>query len=230
MKTLNIIIAVFRLHRYGVYTRPLKLNIVGIRSESTTPNRFDDFIVVFFKDNNGKWVLKIYPATTDPGTYWLYNPMAPQGTAILAQGRYEGAYQIGYHRGQYQALVQTGGPLTILRDYDRNAVLDFNNGNPITGYFGINIHRVNSSGTTMKVDKYSAGCQVFQKIDDFNEFMRLCEAHKNLYGNRFTYTLIDTRAMKRTTKRHLMYGLIAASAIAGVGTALVLASNNGGIK
>jgi hypothetical protein len=32
-------------------------------------------------------------------------------------------------------------PITVLRDYDRNAILDFWNGKPETGMFGINIHR-----------------------------------------------------------------------------------------
>jgi hypothetical protein len=58
---------------------------------------------------------------------------------------------------------------------------------------GINIHRAAPSGTTQRVDKYSAGCQVFNSANDFAEFIAAAKKHSNLYGNSFTYTLIDER-------------------------------------
>ncbi|MFN4313300.1 MAG: hypothetical protein ACK4E0_03330 [Chitinophagaceae bacterium] len=193
-------------HTYEVYTRPYELNIIGIRSDSVESNRFDDEIHVFFKNNLGKWIHYLFPATTDPGTYWLQSPMHPQGTAILSQGQYLGAYQIGLHKGKYYALVQRR-PVSVLRDYDRNAVLDFMNGRPDTGMFGINIHRASVNGTTKDIDKYSAGCQVMANINDFNLFMQLCEKHRQLYGNSFTYTLMDKRAFARNEKKKLVISL-----------------------
>jgi len=215
---LALIINALRFKTYETYSRPYELNIVGIRSDSTLPNRFDDEIHVFFKNNSGKWIHYIFPATTDPGTYWLQNPMSPQGTAILKQGQYKGAYQIGLHRGKYYALVQRK-PVTVLRDYDRNAFLDFWNGKPETGMFGINIHRASVNGTTKSVDSYSAGCQVFANINDFNLFMQLCEKHKQLYGNSFTYTLIDKRAIAREQKKTMAVSL--AGIGAGLGAAII---------
>ncbi len=191
---------------YQVYSRPFELNIIGLRSESVIANRFDDEIHVFFKNNSGKWIHYFFPATTDPGTYWLKSPMHPQGTAILMQGQYRNCYQIGLHRGKYYALVQRA-PVTVIRDYDRNAVLDFMNGNPDTGLFGINIHRASVNGATLEVDKYSAGCQVFANANDFNGFMKLCENHRRLYGNNFTYTLIDKRAIARSQKKTAAFSL-----------------------
>ena len=195
-----------RLKTYEIYNKPYQLNIIGIRSVNTVPNRFDDEIHVFFKNNGNQWVHYIFPATTDPGTYWLKNPLNPQGTAILLQGQYQNSYQIGLHRGKYYALVQSK-PVTVLRDYDRNAILDFNNGKPETGMFGINIHHASVNGTTKTVDNYSAGCQVFANINEFNLFMQLCERHKQLYGNSFTYTLIDKRTIARHQRKTLAIGL-----------------------
>lgn len=185
---------------YKTFVRPFELNIVGIRANSTTPNQFDDTINVFFKNAQGVWVLQSFKATTDPGTYWLQNPLNAQGTAILKEGQYIGSHAIGLHRGKYNALVQQR-PVTVMRDYDRNAVLDFLNGKEDTGLFGINIHHAAGTGTTKTVDQFSAGCQVFANIDDFNSFMRLCELHRKLYGNEFTYTLIDQRAVDRNSKK-----------------------------
>jgi hypothetical protein len=216
---IGAIINALRLQTFEIYTRPFELNIVGIRADSTIPNRFDDEIHVFFKNNANQWIHYIFPATTDPGTYWLKNLMNPQGTAILMQGQYKGAYQIGLHKGKYYALVQRK-PITVLRDYDRNAVLDFYNGRKYTGMFGVNIHHASVNGTTKTVDRYSAGCQVFANINDFNLFMQLSEKHKQLYGNSFTYTLIDKRAIAREQKRNVAISLTGIGA--GLGAAFIV--------
>lgn len=209
---LAAIVQVLLNKTYQVYSRPFELNIVGVRGENTIANRFDDEIHVFYKNSSSQWVHFLFPATTDPGTYWLKSPMHPQGTAILMQGQYRNCYQIGLHRGKYYALVQRA-PVTVLRDYDRNAVLDFMNGRPDSGLFGINIHRASVSGVTLEVDKYSAGCQVFANTGDFNGFMQLCENHRRLYGNSFTYTLIDKRSIARSHKKTLVLSIAAGASL-----------------
>lgn len=210
---LSKIISILRSKRYQLYTRPYELNIVGLRAASTIANRFDDEIHVFYKTPTGNWFYHVFKATTDPGTYWLLNPMQPQGTAILSEGQYVHAYQIGLHRGQYPALVQSR-PVSIIRDYDRNAKLDFNNGQKTTGEYGINIHRAMVHGDTLHVDNWSAGCQVFENGEAFQLFMQWCNRHRNLYGNQFTYTLIDFRAVQRLARRRA--AIIAATAAFGL--------------
>ena len=64
------------------------------------------------------------------------------------------------------------------------------------GYFGINIHRSNPNNESKVVEKWSAGCQVFKKINDFFEFMDICNKAKNIWGNSFTYTLIKEEDLK----------------------------------
>ncbi|WP_291727512.1 hypothetical protein [Bernardetia sp.] len=194
---------------WKVNTRPYELNIVGLRSPSVRANKFDDTIYVFYYDAKGRVVEYNFPCTTDAGTFWLENPYTPKGTAILQQGQY--AYQIGLHQGRYKALVQKG-QVNIRRDYDRNAILDFYNGTLYTGYFGINIHHAKDVGTTKVVDRWSAGCQVFANIQDYNFFMSLCEKHRQLYGNHFLYGLIDMRAQQRTLARRTLYAGVALSA------------------
>jgi hypothetical protein len=209
---LSRIKAIISDYGYVLNTLPYQLNIVGLRGRSTESNQFDDEIHVFYKKQDGKWNYHVFPATTDPGTYWLNNPSYPKGTAILAQGQYENSYAIGRHKNMYPALVQVN-PVTVIRDYNRNAFLDFFNGEKQTGLFGINIHRAEQSGTTTVIGKYSAGCQVFQNAQDFENFMKLCQQHENMYGNRFTYTLIDFRAMTRITFKRI---ITAATLAAGV--------------
>jgi len=69
-----------------------------------------------------------------------------------------------------------------------------------------------SSGTTKTIDKYSAGCQVFQNADDFARFMTLCRKHTDLYRNSFTYTLIDFRAIARITVKRIIAGMTVVAA------------------
>ena len=200
---------------YQVFETPYKLNIVGVRANSTTPNKFDDKIYVFFKNDSNNWEGYGYPATTDTGTYWLKNPMSSGGSALLKEGQYIDAYKRGLHKGQYPALVQSK-PITIYRDYNRDAILDFNNGKETTGLYGINIHRASAYSPSEQVDKWSAGCQVFQSPTDFQHFINLVGKAEAKNGNSFTYTLIDERALNRKLKRYGVYiivGVVGLSAI-----------------
>lgn len=208
--------AILRSKKFKLFTRPYELNIVGLRSKNTIANSFDDEIHVFYKTDKNKWNYHIFKATTDPGTFWLMNPGNPQGTLILKEGQYRNAYAIGKHAGKYTALVQVK-PVSILRDYDRNAILDFKSGKTSRGIFGVNIHHARSVGSTFTIDKYSAGCQVFQNADDFETFMNLCQKHRSLYGNAFTYTLVDFRAVRRVIiKRVALAASLLVSAVLGL--------------
>jgi hypothetical protein len=177
---------------YQIYTRPFELNIVGVRSAKALQNRFDDTIHVFYKREDGQWLITSFKATTDPGTYWLKNPMNPKGTAILKPGQYKNSHCIGIHRGKYQALVQQN-TLTVCRDNNRNETIDWTVTRADTGIFGINIHRASINGVTESVDKHSAGCQVLASVEDFNLLMQLAFRHKKLYSNNFTYTLLNEK-------------------------------------
>jgi hypothetical protein len=202
-KNIRGLLSLMKSKGYQINDKPYQLNIVGVRSDANTPNKFDDKMYVFWNTENG-WEGKYFTITTDPGTYWLNNPMQPSGTAILKQGQYINSYKIGLHQGKYKALTQQK-PVTVIRDYDRNAILDFNNGKEDKGLFGINIHRANATGTTKTIDKYSAGCQVFENAEDFAKFLELAEKHNTMYGNNFNYTLVDERALNRAMKRKLVY-------------------------
>jgi hypothetical protein len=202
---------------FTVNQKPYFLNIWGFRANSQTPNAFDDEMHVFTNvgtERRPKWAYWVFKCTTDPGTYWLKNPMNEQGTAILNAGQYVDAYAIGLHRGKYKALVQIGA-VSVTRDYNRNAILDFNNGRIMRGLYGINIHRASQVGTTLVVDKYSAGCQVFKNIRDFDFFIQLCELHRSFHGNKFTYTLVDKRMEYRQTLKSVAIGGVLISLLVG---------------
>ncbi len=195
--TLTQLRAALNKKGFPVNNGEYELNIIGIRNDSAVPNSFDDSLCVFFKDEYGDEVLLSFPITTDPGLYWLHKPIQVEGTAILMEGHYPNAYRLGLHRGKYKALVQRGGKVTVIRDYNRDSRLDFTSAKKDTGFFGINIHRAKPHGATAIVDRWSAGCQVFQDAAHFDEFIELCEKSKLITEkNSFSYTLLNVNDVK----------------------------------
>ena len=163
------------------------INIIGIRSTLDIPDVFNDFIIVVCEGQ-----IKAWTVTTDPGTFWLNNPLNRLGTAVLKPDQYINCYSLGHHQGksEHPALVQTG-KVTVYRDNDRDNKSE--TGKEDTGMFGINIHRSNSNGRTMSIGKWSAGCQVFQKKSDHDQFLEVCSMYKQSLNNKFTYTLLEEK-------------------------------------
>ena len=171
---------------YEVFTDG-QINIVGVRSDNPISNSFDDHMHLVWVEN-GLWQHHKYRCTTDPGTFWLEHPMNANGTAILIPGQYEDVYKFDLHRGKYKALCQRGGRVKVWRDANKDSTLDWEddpNSDGRGGYYGINIHHAGTDSTN--VDKWSAGCQVFARMVDWNEAMSIWEASGK---DTFTYTLI----------------------------------------
>lgn len=165
------------------------LNIIGIRSKQSVANSFDDSLMCIFKKNN-EWVVNEYTITTDAGSYWLKNPIDKKGTALLVPDQYRGVYGLRKHNGKYKALCQSWGDVKVYRDNDNDIILDYDCETIDKGMFGINIHRSNPRTESTMVNKWSAGCQVFKKANEYNEFINDCETARNIWGNKFTYTLL----------------------------------------
>lgn len=157
---------------------------------------FDDEIAFFYYDDKGTLVGKIAEATTDPSAQYLKSPISgveQKGTAILKSGQYIDTYAIGMHRGKYEALIQTLKPVTVIRDNDRNALINYFAPTE-TGFYGINLHRASvGQNNSDVIGPYSAGCQVFRNETDFQLFMSMARKSRDMHGNKFTYTLIDER-------------------------------------
>ena len=176
---------------YKIFTNgDYNLNIIGVRTPSRIANSFDDEMHVCFKQN-GQWVEFVFPITTDPGTYYFENPMNVKGTAILVADQYRSVYKIDKHRGKYDALCQRNGKVRVYRDSNKDEILDHDPSTIDEGYFGINIHRSSPKGESKNVGVWSAGCQVFKNLCDYNLFMALCKKSAELYGDTFTYTLLE---------------------------------------
>jgi len=182
---------------YSYFTNgDYNVNIVGIRNSDTcdrVTNHYDDWMTLSYKIN-GEWKYHVWPITTDPGLYWMDHPLNNDGCAILVPNQYKGVYKIdGHGRSRYTALCQRLGSVKVYRDGDKDDIYDFNSATIDEGKFGINIHRSSAYNTTTEINKYSAGCQVFSNPDDFKVFMRIIKKSADEWGNKFTYTLIESK-------------------------------------
>ncbi len=173
------------------------VNIIGVRNSATgteVTNRFDDIMTISYKDENGEWHYNEYSCTTDPGDDWVDNPMLEIGVAILKPGQYRGSHKIRLHGGKYTALGQKKD-VTVYRDKNKDGKYDFDESSTTTGLYGINIHRATAleGKTSTYVDKWSAGCQVIANNDDWHEFLGICQEARAVWGNSFSYTLIESK-------------------------------------
>lgn len=175
---------------YHPYYQPYsdgRLNIVAIRRRPFKINSFNDDLFVFDNDK----ISENFKITTLPGQYWLTNLMNPKGCAILVDGFYENTWKLGKHKGQ-SALVQCND-VYVFRDKNRDCKFDLL-ANIEKGMFGINFHRAGKFSNL--VNSWSAGCQVFQKEDDFEKFLFFCEERKEIHKGLFSYLLLDESEIK----------------------------------
>ena len=172
------------------------VNIVGVRNSKTkgrVTNAFDDTLTISYKID-GEWQYHEFNCTTDPGSHWVENILNEKGVAILKPNQYRGSHKLDFHQGRYLALRQKSD-VTVYRDNDRDNNYDLNESKTDTGVFGINIHRATgrSGGKSIRVDKWSAGCQVIADNDDWHTFLGICQSAREIHGNSFSYTLIESK-------------------------------------
>ena len=171
------------------------VNIVGVRNDETNgrvTNAFDDCMTISYKVE-GEWKFHCFPCTTDPGTHWVENILNDRGVAILKPGQYRGSHKLRLHQGKYLALGQKKH-MKIYRDANLDGQYDLIEESVKDELIGINIHRATSraGGKSSRVDKWSAGCQVIADNDDWHEFLDICQAAREIHGNSFSYTLLES--------------------------------------
>lgn len=195
--TINDIALLMTNKKYAFFSKgEYNLNIIGVRASDTTVNEFNDALILVYKVEKENFMF-VYNFTTDPGLYWLKNPMTPYGAAILVPGQYRGVYKLAKHRNKYMALCQLGGNVNVYRDGNKDNRYDYNAKTIQSGMFGINIHRSHPLTHAELIDKHSAGCQVFQNVVNFNHLMNVANKALTLYPNSFTYTLIEEKDLPK---------------------------------
>lgn len=162
-----------RLYPFKIDRKKNPLIVVGIRGyykdSMGVPGVNDRGIyddAIFLYSSQG---MVAYNGNTDPSKERKGSGTgAIKGMAVLKPGAWF-AHVFGLHQGKYLALVQTGGPVTVIRDGDPPY--------QDSGYFGINIHK-GGVGTTG-----SEGCQTIYP-DQWTSFISLAmDQAKRFFGS-----------------------------------------------
>lgn len=198
-----------------------RINICGVRSDQgkVVTDKFDDLIIVTYKDSDKKGYIKQFPGTTDPGLYFIEKPMNPRGTIRMIPGFYENAYIPGLHF-DYRALRQHS-KIKFWLDNDKDK--EYDEGNIIDEICGANIHHGFNSP---RIGNNSAGCQVVWMTRDFNKLMFLVDCNiQNGHGELFHYGLFDeVEAIKKQPIIQLATKITIDSAIVDAEDKLYVAS------
>ena len=164
--------------------------IIGIRNPEDHPDKFDDKFYLM----KGQECIMDTSGTTNPGVKILkggFKSYNKYGAAIVEADRiYYNLWAYGLHRGRTPALRQIGAAITIYRDGDCDGKSE-EIGRRTSGYYGINFHpdqrNVNAEDKeSTRIGGWSAGCQVCDKIDDYNKFIEATKDQK-----RVTYAILN---------------------------------------
>jgi hypothetical protein len=162
--------------------------VLGVRSNEDQADKFDDKFYLF----EGETFLKMATGTTNPGVNCLknYDSLAGRkGAAIVkADEWYYEVWEYGLHKGKVIAYRQQKH-FKIVRDSDKDLKSE-DSGAVSLEICGINMHPAdyNLNGHAFKtlIGGWSEGCQVFNSIDEYVQFMRLLNKQPKL-----TYCLIN---------------------------------------
>lgn len=184
---LGEILEVMHDRGYVVFENPdgHDLNLIGIRSASIEPGRFDDWIAVAYRHGTA-WNFFPFPASTDPGTFWGDRPERVRGEAVLRPGQYRGLWRPGRHRG-VRALRQVA-PAAAWAAVRREHFLDPEGMPETTLRAGVDLVRAPARDDGAR---WSAGCQVVADPEHFRFLIALCERAQRRRSRALTYTLLE---------------------------------------
>jgi hypothetical protein len=183
--------------KYKIFEGSREYNIVYVEGMNVdgnlnrdTANVFNDIrLVIEVVSGQPKIVGGPWAATTEPSTHYTLNAMNPGGAARIRFDQYT-AWQVGIHNGNHEALIQTGGEVSVCRDFDRNGI---RNGDKIdTGYFGINQHH-GYDNPIDNIGKAGAGCLVGRSSSEHKQFMQVIKQDRRYLQDKafiFTATVI----------------------------------------
>jgi hypothetical protein len=203
------IIKYMQLKDYWVARAPGYLNIVyveGVGEDGTlnddAPNKWNDRRLVIQIKNRKPVFVGNWDATTEPGFFYVFNPLNPGGAARIAFGQYK-AWQVGVHNAGkpsgHPALVQRG-EITVHRDFNKD-MKRTGDKTDVGSAFAVNQHK----GFNMppgEIGKASAGCLVGRTNKGHEEFMALVKTDprfsKASNGYMYMTTVIAGDDLKNT--------------------------------
>jgi len=168
-------------------------NKISVKSISENNDKFTDALYLIESKAKDDDMVKPYQITTSPSlAYYGKKPLNPQGIGIKLPG--DTLYNLGSHKmghGTY-VLMAEAEPIEVGR-YPIGTV-KYETYTPVDKfqkqYCGMQIHRSSTGSPSPCIGPWSAGCQVFSDIKEFNEFIERA-TKQTVNSNRFIYALVE---------------------------------------
>lgn len=151
---------------WRLHAELLRLNVIILRRMPGMPDRFDDMLVVAWRDRQGREQLWACRCTADPGLAIRRTPRRADGTAVWAESWSIDGFEVGSHKGDYGCLVSRY-PIPVVRHRE----LD-DPGHPSESV-SLQIHRASAVVESTRVGGWSEGCTVVANPRDFARLMDL---------------------------------------------------------
>lgn len=212
-----------RLHELElpVFTGELDPTLVTIRAHRRDGDEFDDVFAALWHER-GMLHGILGQGTCDPGRSTRENPANRRGAPVVLPGWHRGCWGFGpeYHGARAHPYLcgRQIGPIRYIRDADRDAVVDLGT----TGWarnavefasllqaitlgrevhediIFIDMHRASSRRVVEEIGPWGAGCQVWQRDDDFDDVMALMDRVRAARrGKTHSLILVDEWGMSR---------------------------------
>lgn len=174
------------------------VNLIGLEGCNldftySLKDEYNDLVLIVESRNGSINILDKAVCTTEPGVYYTKTRLNPAGAARLEiDFKQNRVWEVGKHKNQFPALVQTGGKVRVRRDGNE----DFSRANDKIeeGFFGINFHHGDGSG---KIGKWSAGCVVVDEPKEHKILMELIiKTAKKYNQTKFSFILLDFSKVK----------------------------------
>ena len=167
-------------------------NKINIKKEAANQDRFTDALYFIPQNAKDSDTFIPYQITTLPSlSYYGKKPINPKGTGIKLPG--DTLYflrEMSLGHGKYKMMAE-GEKIKVGRYPIGTTKFDtYSPSDKYTENCGIQIHRSSTKGTGVCVGPWSAGCQVFADINEFNDFIKKAENQTN-NGGKFFYGLVQ---------------------------------------
>lgn len=164
---------------------------LDLSRNSDSPDKWNDigFGVKAYPDNTWK-IIGPFPCTTEPGRHYTVNPLNINGAAYpKLDFKHNAIWQFGTHRKDGFCLVQTGGPITVVRDSNRDGKRSSNE-KEFSGFFGCNLHSTNGNWNKNSIGRWGAGCNVYPNPQHKNALVNGFLESKQ---NKCSYVLLSNK-------------------------------------
>lgn len=193
-------------------------NKLDVKKQTANQDRFIDPLYFIPQDAKSEDTFIPYQITTSPSlAYYGNKPLNPKGTGIKLPGDTLCYLQEkNMSHGKYKMMVE-GEKIRVGRyPVGVNKFDTYSPSDKFTEDCGMAIHRSSTKGEGICVGPWSAGCQVFADVSEFNDFISKAQNQSN-NGGKFFYALIQLDDIPKDVMDNAIKGIDITSPISSSG-------------